>query len=121
MTIKVARFREPQGAALGAAIGARLSTPKYLKLIAKVGSDYPRAILNNLSNYNVDCSQVEHIAGSSLGFWILRETEDHGQDLPISGLDIGSYTPDGMMIPPRLGRRIDGAHICPMPLPDQVA
>lgn len=119
MTTGVARFCEPQGAALGAVIGARLSTPRRISLVAKVGSNYPRAILNDLSNRGVDCSQVERIIGASLGFWILRETENHGQDLPISGLDIGSYTPEGTMLPLDVDH-IEGAHICPMPLPDQV-
>lgn len=119
MATASSRFKQPQGAALGATIGVKLASETRVKLIAKVGSDYPSPILDQLGEYEVDLSLIERTPHPSLGFWILREGEGVGQDLPLSATPIADYTPrlaDGACAADVLA----GAHICPMPLPSQI-
>lgn len=105
----------PQGAALGAAIGALLAGGNPV-VHAIAGSDYPRDVIRGLSELGADVDGVEWIDSPSLRFWLLDEGHDIISDHPFEGTDFATYNPKVNERFLRAVRPGDWVHLCPLPL-----
>jgi sugar/nucleoside kinase (ribokinase family) len=105
----------PEGAALGAAIGALLAGGKPV-VHAVAGFDYPRDVIQRMAELGADVGGVEWIRSPSLRFWLLDEGHDVIVDHPFQGTDFAIYNPllnERFLETVRPG---DWVHICPLPL-----
>jgi sugar/nucleoside kinase (ribokinase family) len=68
------RMGQPGGAALYVALGANLWEPS-VGLVSRVGSAYPRSMLEALSQRGIDLDGVREIEGPGLRTWLLYEGE----------------------------------------------
>lgn len=109
----------PQGAVLGAAIGARMNGAEVFPL-AKIGSDYPRAVLDSLSEWGIDLTYCDETDLASLLYWAVRLPDDEVIDGVWPSKGVANFTPPIAGILPADWQQFDAVHLCPMPLDDQL-
>lgn len=118
-TTLTATFDLPQGAALGSAAGAAVAGAQ-VDLVAVVGSDYPAQVIEALGQAGINTSYIEERQLPTLRFWLLRESGSFSIDHPYHTTPIPAYTPVLESLPEEQIRNLDAAHICPMPIEDQL-
>jgi sugar/nucleoside kinase (ribokinase family) len=116
---QTANFDLPQGAALGCAV-ASASNGAEVHIASVIGPDYPSQALEALNRYGIRTDHIERRSRPTLRFWLLRESNTYCVDHPYLATPITDYTPEPSG--PRGGsfQNFDAAHICPMPLQDQL-
>jgi sugar/nucleoside kinase (ribokinase family) len=115
---ETSHFDVPQGAALGSALGAA-ATGADVTLVAVTGSDYPTSVLTILRDSGMTLA-ITRSELPTLRFWILRESSSFGIDLAFDAAPLADFTP-AMSQLPEPPDAWDAAHICPMPIQDQIA
>ncbi len=107
------RMGQPGGAAIYVALGASL-WDLGVGLVSRVGSEYPRSMLDALSDRGIDLKGIREISGPGLRTWLLYEGELRRV---IHRLDCATHaeaSPVATDIPIEWNPR--AIHIAPMPI-----
>jgi ribokinase len=106
------RMGQPGGAALYAALGARLWQVE-VGIVSVVGEDYPREILDTIAGRSIDLAGVRRFAGPTLRTWLLYEGRRRRVVHRLDGPSHAEVSPGPGDLP--AGWRPRGCHLAPMP------
>ncbi len=110
------RMGQPGGAALYAALGARVWQVE-VGIISVVGADYPAATLDTLTGRGIDLAGVRRVAGPTLRTWLLYEDRRRRVVHRLDGPTHAEVSPGPGDLPE--GWRPRACHLAPMPFASQ--
>lgn len=110
------RLGQPGGAALYAALGARLWGID-VGLASVVGADYPDSVLNLLQESGVDLAGLRRVAGPGLRTWLLHEGRRRQVVHHLDAPPHDAMSPRPSELPSQW--RPAAVHLAPMPLATQ--
>lgn len=110
------RMAQPGGAALYAALGARLWGVQ-VGMVSVVGEDYPAAILETLAALGIELAGVRRTAGPTLRTWLLYEGRRRRVVHRLDGPTHAEVSPGPADMP--TGWRPRACHLAPMPFAAQ--
>ncbi len=106
------RMGQPGGAAIYAALGARLWEVD-VGIVSVVGEDYPAPILETLAERGIDLEGVRRTAGPTLRTWLLYEGRRRRVVHRLDGPTHAEVSPGAGDLP--AGWRPRACHLAPMP------
>ena len=110
------RMAQPGGAALYAALGARLWGVE-VGVVSVVGRDYPSEVLQGLDERGIDISGVRRADGPTLRTWLLYEGRRRRVVHRLDGPTHAEVSPGAEDLPPDRAPR--ACHLAPMPFATQ--
>ena len=113
------RMRQAGGAVIYVALAARLCGLK-VGIVSRVGSDYPRSMLDQLAARGIDLAGIQPMEGAGLRLWLLDEGAKRQVVHRLEGPSHGQATPKPADLPD-VWRDARAVHLAPMPFEDQLA